>query len=275
MTDENKNGVDEHGNPVPPQTPPEAAKTPGAGDGTTPDITERLKVLEDENAKNKEERDSFKVAMQEERQKRQEAQQRIQQLEESIAAGKPKPEDEVLNEFDETEVESFKKLSKALGIVYKSDLEAEKALEAQKENEANNISLMNKFMGDYANLFGSSASATEQQEKNWTVFTSYINDTFDINKNTLPNVKNLDNKLAAAIRILTNNASADEMKEKAKLEVMTEQQNAALLSVGAGGATRPSEDGWGRKTPKNVIVDNLRMAGYSEAEIKEMTEAKK
>lgn len=267
MTDQPKNGVDDKGNPIPPQTPPEAVKTPGPNGGETPDTTERLKKLEEENA-------NYKAAMQEERTKRQEAQQRLEQLEADAEKNKPNLADEVLKDFDQEEVENFKKLAGALGIVYKSDLEAERAMQKQNEAAQANVSVMTSFMNQHVALFGTSENATPEQQANWDAFTGYLNEIHDINKKTLPNVKNLDKKLAAALRDLSKDATVNDLKERARIETAAEKRNADLLAMGAGGGALPAEEGWNRRTPKTVVVDNLRAAGYNEAEIKEMTEKK-
>lgn len=264
--------------------------TPPAGSPPATPNTEQPKSLEDQVKALSQQvqaavqtAEEMKGALQEERTKRKEATQTIEELQAKIGEGiPPKPAvpstEDLLKEFDEEEVANFKKVAAATGVVFKSDLEAQEALQQQKQQESGNLTQYNNFLTSNKALFGEEGKATPEQEQNWKVYSSYVKEVFDIDKETLLKTPNLSKKLEAALTNLKNASGAAEAREKGRTEGIVQANNAAMLSVGGGGGGSNAAGGdgeWKRSTPEDVVRANLARSGYTPAAIDEIINREK
>ena len=239
-------------------------------DGKTPDITQQFEEMKQrvEKAEERASRADMKAsnmekAMKEEREKRKAA---LQENE--------KKDVDVLKQFDAEEIENFNKVGKGLGFVTKEDLAKEQTQKQQATLAEDNQSHWSHFLEENKNLFGSADSATDEQNKNWSTFTSFFGEVFDITSpNAILSAKSLDKKLSYAIEKLKGVGKDSEIKKKAKDEAYIEKQDADMLSMGSrGSSSTKTEETWPYKTPKKEMVQRLQTAGYSDDRIKEMLE---
>jgi len=110
------------------------------------------------------------------------------------------------------------------------------------------------------------------------VYSSYVKEVFDIDKETLLKTPNLSKKLEAALTNLKNASGAAEAHEKGRTEGIVQANNAAMLSVGGGGGGSNAAGGageWKRSTPEDVVRANLARSGYTPAQVDEIINREK
>lgn len=268
---------------VPGATPPVGApaapvQTPVSADGKTPDITQQLKALEDqvktamtEAQAAKQVSEDMKGALREERGKRQSAQEQLQTLQANTSPN-PKPED-ILKDFDPNEIENFKKVSQALGVVTKSDLQAQQALQQQQAQQSENAQIYSAFLSSNAALFGKEGEATPEQNQNFQTFSQYVREVFDLSQETILHTPGLGKKLTAALTQLKQGANAQQLRSQIQTETLAAQTNAQLLAAGAGGGSSgaTAEPGtWKRATPEPIVRQQMQRSGYSPEQIEDM-----
>lgn len=236
-------------------------------DGSQPDLKAQLEDLQgkvssfEKRAKHSEEvTKNMQNALQVERNKRKAAQ------------GKP----EETSEYDPSDMANFKKAAKAAGILTKDDLDQIQAKKSQEEATQKNTETFQGFITKNKVVFGVGDEATPEQEKNLKVFSTYLNEYFDINKTTIANAKNLTKKLTKALDDLKGKSSAAAAETRGADNALSMDKNNVLLSVGAGGSGSTTEDeSWKYGTPKAEAIRHLKNLRYSDKEIKEMLETAK
>ena len=246
---------------TPKETVTPEIKTPV--DGTTPDTTAQLEEVKAKADAAQVKAESLELAMQEERQKRQTLQEKLDALQNP----KTPTKEDVLKEFDQEDVENVKKINKALGVLTEDEMNAREAVKTNRDT-------LGSFLNTHRDLFGEEGKATTEQNQNWAVYSRYLNDTFDITTQNVLGARNLQKKLDAALQNLTGKQSVEQIKAKAVDEAMAKASNAEKLAVGNGGGGTKGSDEWTRETPKDVAREGLLRAGWSEEEVDEMLSRK-